>query len=381
MQSQEKNTTLKSKGLERNSVSDWVAVALAITMCVGTATALAQAPTGAPSTPAAAPSNPAAQAPYLAAPAVPAAPQPLMADPFPAANPKDFTAATPTLATMNSFLNQVWGFDSGRIWRVMAIQPTEAPNVTRVLVYITSTALNSKPDSVTMYITPDGKHIIDGPSLVYFSATPYAETRALLRARANGAVRGAAGKDLMIVEFADLQCPYCKVAQTTMDQIVKDFPAAYVVFQQLPLVDIHASAFKAAAYGVCAQKQGDNAFFKYAAGVFDTQQGLTPATDDTLLKAAALRAGLDGDAIAACSKTQATKDIVNADIKLAEDVGINQTPVLVVNGRPISLTIPYDTIKQLIVFQAKLDGVATGAAADILAPTLPPQPTLSNLPK
>ena len=168
MQSQEKNTTLKSKGLERNSVLDWVAVALAITMCVGTATALAQAPTGAPSTPAAAPSNPAAQAPYLAAPAVPAAPQPLMADPFPAANPKDFTAATPTLATMNSFLNQVWGFDSGRIWRVMAIQPTEAPNVTRVLVYITSTALNSKPDSVTMYITPDGKHIIDGPSLVYF---------------------------------------------------------------------------------------------------------------------------------------------------------------------------------------------------------------------
>jgi protein-disulfide isomerase len=232
-----------------------------------------------------------------------------------------------------------------------------------------------------MYITPDGKHIIDGPIMVYFSATPYAETRALLKARANGAARGAAGKDLTIVEFADLQCPFCKVAQTTMDQIVKDFPAAHVVFQQLPLVDIHPSAFKAAAYGVCAQKQGDDAFFKYAAGVFDTQQGLTPATDDTLLRAAALRAGLDGDAIALCAKTQATKDIVNADIKLAEDVGINQTPTLVVNGRPISLNIPYDTIKQLIVFQAKLDGVATGAAPDILAPTPPPQPTLSNLPK
>ena len=115
--------------------------------------------------------------------------------------------------------------------------------------------------------------------------------------------------------------------------------------------------------------------------MFDTQQGLTPATDDTLLRAAALRAGLDGDAIAVCSKTQATKDIVNADIKLAEDVDINQTPTLVVNGRPISLTVPYDTIKQLIVFQAKLDGVATGAAADILAPPSPPQPKLESLPK
>ena len=108
MQSQEKNTPLKSKGLARNSVSGWVAAVLSIGLCVGMVSALAQAPTGAPSAPAAAPSNPAAQAPYLAPPV---APQPLMADPFPAANPKDFTAATPTLATMNSFLNQVWGFD------------------------------------------------------------------------------------------------------------------------------------------------------------------------------------------------------------------------------------------------------------------------------
>jgi protein-disulfide isomerase len=185
----------------------------------------------------------------------------------------------------------------------------------------------------------------------------------------------------MLVEFTDLQCPFCKVAQATMDQIVKDFPAAHVVFQQLPLVNIHPSAFKAAAYGVCAQKQSDEAFFKYAAGVFDTQDGLTPTTDDTLLRAAAMRAGLDGDAIAACSKTQATKEIVNADIKLAEDAGIDQTPTLVVNGRPISLGIAYDTLKHLIVFQAKLDGVATGASADILSPTPPPPPTLSNLPK
>ncbi len=301
-----------------------------------------------------------------------------MVDPLPMADPKDFTVATPTVETMNSFLKQVWGYDPNRVWRVMAIQPTEAPNVTKVVVYIANLGPAPKTQAIVLYITPDGKHIIEGPSLVYFSATPYAETRDLLKARANGAARGAAGKDLMIVEFADLQCPFCKVAQSTMDQIVKDFPAARVVFQQLPLVSIHPSSFKAAAYGVCAQKQSDAAFFKYAEGVFDTQEALTPTTDDTLLRAAAQRAGLDGDAIAACANTQATKDIVNADIKLAADVDIDQTPTLVVNGRPISLGVSYDTIKQLIVFQAQLDGVATGASADILAP---PPPTLSNLPK
>ncbi len=304
-----------------------------------------------------------------------------MVDPLPPADPKDFTIATPKVETVNSFLNQVWGYDSSRLWRVMAIQPTQAPGVTKVIVYITSKDPNAKPQAIVLYITPDGKHIIDGPSLVSFSATPYAETRDLLKVRANGAARGATSKDLMMVELADLQCPFCKVAQATIDQIVKDFPLAHVVFQQFPLVDIHPSAFKAAAYGVCTQKQSDAAFFKYAAGVYETQEGLTPTTDDTLLRAAAMRAGLDGDAIATCAKTQATKDVVNAYIKLAADADINQKPILVVNGRPISLGVSYEMIKQLIVFQAQLDGVATGAAANILAPPAPPPPTLSTLPK
>jgi protein-disulfide isomerase len=380
---QKKETTLKSTDSALQSVPGWVpAVALAITLSLGTAVAFAQAAPAAPAqqAPAAAPSAPsapAAQAPYLAPPPVSVVP----VDPLPPINPKAFTAASPTVETVNAFFSQVWGFDSNRVWRVMAIEPTAAPNVSKVLVYITTKSPDAKPQPAVFYVTPDGNHIIQGPNIVYFSATPYAATRDLLKARATGAARGAAGKDLMLVEFADLQCPFCKVAETTMDQIVKDFPAARVVFQQLPLVELHSSAFKAAAYGVCVQKQSDDSFFKYAAGVFETQGGLTPTTDDTILKAAAKRAGLDDEAIATCANTQATKDAVNAGIKLANDAGITETPSLVINGRVIPLNIPYDTIKQIIVYQAKLDDVATGAAADILAPAPPAPPTLNSLPK
>jgi protein-disulfide isomerase len=166
-----------------------------------------------------------------------------------------------------------------------------------------------------------------------------------------------------------------------MDQIVKDFPKAHVVFQLFPLVDIHSSAFKAAAYAVCAQKQSNDAFFKYVDGVFETQEGLTPASDDTLLKAAAVRAGLDAPTVAACASSQATKDVVNADIKLAVDAGVQETPTLSVNGRMLPITtIPYDTLKRLIQYQATLDGVDSGATAETLAPS-PVQPTLSTLPK
>jgi protein-disulfide isomerase len=383
MQHQKKETTLKSTDSALQSVPGWIpAAALAIILSLGTAVAFAQAaPANAvQQKPAVAPSAPAAQAPYLAPPTVPIV-NAVPADPLPPADPKNFTVASPTVETVNAFLNQVWGYDSNRVWRVMAISQTIAPKVTKVIVYITTKSPDAKPQVAIFYVTPDGNYVIEGASLVYFSATPYAATRDLLKEKASGAARGVASKDLMLVEFADLQCPYCKVAQTTMDQIVKDFPAARVVFQQFPLVDIHSSAFKAAAYGVCAQKQSDDAFFKYAAGVFDTQQALGPTTEDTLLRAAAQRAGLDGVAIVTCANMQATKDIVNADIKLAVEAGIDQTPMLVVNGRAIPLDLPYDLIKQIIVFQAKLDGVATGASADILAPTPPAPPTLNTLPK
>jgi protein-disulfide isomerase len=341
--------------------------------------AFAQAPAAVPSAPV--PQTPATQPPANAAPATPVATA-RPADPFPPANPKYFTATTPTVETVNSFLHQVWGFDSNRLYRVMAIQNTAAPGVAKVTIYVTTKAADAKVQAASFYVTPDGKHAIgEGSGVVPFGATPFAPTRDLLRAHADGASRGAPSKDFELVEFADLQCPHCKDAQTIMDQIVRDFPNAHVVFQLLPLVEIHPSAFKAAAYGICAQKQSNEAFFKYADGVFDTQQNLTPATEDAILQAAATSAGLDPAAIATCAASAATKEVVNADIKLAEDAGIDQTPTLAVNGRLIPLTsISYDNLKQLIQFQATLDGVNSGATAETLAPK-PPQPTLQTLPK
>ena len=331
---------------------------------------------------AAVPAAPAAQSP-AATPNAPAPAPSAPADPLPQTNPRFFTAPTPTVATVNSFLNQVWGSDTNRLWRVEGIQTTPAPGVVKVTVFMTTKDPKAQVQAATFFVTPDGKHAIGASAagVVPFGATPFADTRDLLKERANGAWRGAPGKDLELVEFADLQCPHCKEAQSVMDDIVKDFPKAHVVFQLFPLVDIHPSAFKAASFGVCAQKQSNDGFFKFAAGVFETQDGLSPTTDDTLLKAAAKRAGLDSDAIAACAATQATKDLVNADIKLAEDAGVDQTPMLSVNGRLLPIAgVSYEAIKQLIQFQATLDGVDSGATAETLAPK-PEQPKLTDLPK
>jgi len=295
------------------------------------------------------------------------------ADPFPQANPKYFTADTPSVDTVNTFLKALWGYDANRIWRVEAIQKTMAPSVSKVVVFVSDKTPGAKVQPTAFFVTSDGKHAIAGDTVIPFGATPFADIRKTLQGRADGAARGATGKDLMLVEFADLQCPHCKEAQGTMDQLVKDFPNARVVYQSFPLVELHPYAYKAAAYGYCVQKQKNDAFFVYSAAVFDAQGALTPETGDETLKSAVTKAGLDPAAVDACAATQATKDEVNASIKLAEEIGVEQTPMLAVNGHLLPLSgIPYETLKNIITYQAMLDGVSTGATGPATGNSTPP---------
>jgi protein-disulfide isomerase len=107
-----------------------------------------------------------------------------------------------------------------------------------------------------------------------------------------------------------------------------------------------------------AKQGGSDAFFTFAAAVFDGQDGLATADGATLtLNSAVTKAGLDPAKIAPCASTPATLAAVEASKKLAEDLNVNQTPMLAVNGRMIPANIPYDTLKQIIGYQAKLDGV------------------------
>ncbi|SNT01272.1 Thioredoxin [Granulicella rosea] len=279
------------------------------------------------------------------------------ADPFPAVDPKNFTAPSPTLETVDGFLKSLWGYDVNRIWRVEAIQKTDAPGVAKVVVFVSERAPNAQVQSTAFFITPDGKHAVAGGSVISFGAKPFADLNAMLASRADGATRGSVSKKLMLVEFSDLQCPHCKEAQETMKNLERDYPNAHIVYQPFPLVQIHPFAFQAATYGACVAKQKNEAYFTYAQAVYDTQSALTPETGDDTLKAAVTKAGLDPAAVATCAATPAIKEQVNASLKLGEDAGVDQTPMLAVNGRLLPLgAIPYETLKNIIDFTEAEDG-------------------------
>ena len=291
----------------------------------------------------------------------PSAPAPSAAPVFPKPDPGNFTVAAPSKELVAAFLQASWGFDDSRVWQVQAILKTQVEGVSKVVVLVGDKAGKQKPGQLEFFALPDGKHIIavGDDNIIPFGEQPYAEARALVEKSADGPYRGSALKNLEIAEFADFQCPHCKEAQANMDKLAVDFPKARIIFENDPIASIHPESVTAAAYGVCvANLGGSTAFFQFAATAFEGQDGLATADGATLpLNSAVTKAGLDPAKVAACAGTPQTKAAVDASVKLAGDLGINQVPTLVINGRQVPANAPYETLKKIVAFQAKMDGV------------------------
>jgi protein-disulfide isomerase len=267
---------------------------------------------------------------------------------------------------VDDFLKASWGFDANRVWQIQAIEKTPVAGVSRIVVLVAekNTPKQQQVQPLVFFSLPDGKHII-ADAVLPFGSHPFEEYRKLLAAQADGPSRGAPSKELELVEFSDFQCPHCKDAESTIAKLVADYPSGHFVYQSFPLIRIHSEAFKAASYGVCVAKlSGNDAFFKFADAAFATQDQLTPEASDQTLKAAVTKAGGDPEKVAACAVTDATKATVNASLNLGDEIGVAATPTLYVNGRGLPLgQIPYETLRQIIDYEAQLDGI-----------TLPPHP-------
>lgn len=307
-----------------------------------------------PPAPASTPSQPAPPSPDQPSAPVPSAPA------FPKPDPANFTAASPTKEVVDAFLRATWGYDEDRVWQVQAILKTPVEGISKVVVLIGDRTGKQQPQALAFFALPDGKHIITGDAMMNFGEHPFAEDRQRLEARADGPYRGAASKDFEMVEFADFQCPHCKAAQANMEKLANDFPKARIVFQAFPIAAIHPQATAAAEYGLCVSKlAGSDAFFRYAAAVFDGQDGLATSDGATLtLNSAVTKAGLDPAKVSTCAADPQIKAQIDASVKLGAELGVVEVPTLIVNGQKIPANAPYDVLKRIIEYQAKVDGIS-----------------------
>ena len=97
-------------------------------------------------------------------------------------------------------------------------------------------------------------------------------------------------------------------------------------------------------------------FFKYASSVFAAQNDLAGQGADQALRNAATAAGADPDKVAACADSPAGKSTVDASMRLGQELNVNETPMLFIDGRAVPmLAVSYEQLKTIIDYQFSLD--------------------------
>ena len=289
----------------------------------------------------------------LAASALAQAAKPAPAKPA-AALPDAPSAKTPSAdggpsnETVESFLKYMFSYDPKLKWKVLAVRPSPAPQISEVIVGITGQ--DGQQQMMQFFVTPDQNWAIPAGDMLPFGAKPFGAANAQLDARAKGPARGPENAEITLVEFSDLQCPACKAAQPTIEKLWADFPQARFVFQNYPLDNIHPWALKAAEYGDCVARASQEAFWKFLALDYQNQETITVQNVDEKMKGFAAEAGVDAATIAACVADPSTAARVRESSDLAKAVFVSSTPTLFVNGRrvPNFTGMPYDVLKQVI---------------------------------
>jgi protein-disulfide isomerase len=145
-----------------------------------------------------------------------------------------------------------------------------------------------------------------------------------------------------LIEFSDFQCPYCKRAQPTIDQLLTDYGNKIrFVYRDYPL-QFHPRAMPASIAVHCAAEQGK--YWEMFNNLMKEQGDL----GDEDLKKRAAAVGVDAAKFAACYDGKKPEAAIKASFDDGAAAGVTGTPSFFVNGRMIVGAKPVEEFKALI---------------------------------
>ena len=153
---------------------------------------------------------------------------------------------------------------------------------------------------------------------------------------------GPASAPITVVEFSDYQCPFCARVVPTLTKLRATYgDKIRVVFKDFPLPN-HAEAPKAAEAAHCAGEQGK--YWDMHDRLFANQRALGLPS----LKQAAAGLGLDPAKFDQCLDSGKYAAGIAEDVKQGESLGVQSTPTVYVNGRPVVGAQPYEFFQMVI---------------------------------
>ena len=152
---------------------------------------------------------------------------------------------------------------------------------------------------------------------------------------------GPADAKVTIIEFSDYECPYCKRAEASVEEVRKVYgDKVRIAYRNYPL-PFHANARPAANAALCANEQGK---------FWEMHDKLMEAKDLSAanLQQLASDTGLDRKKFDDCLAAERYKDQIDKDLAAGQAAGVNGTPAFFINGRLLDGAQPFEKFQEII---------------------------------
>lgn len=136
-------------------------------------------------------------------------------------------------------------------------------------------------------------------------------------------VAGNKDGDVVLVEFFDYNCGYCKHAFKDVQTLLKNDKKLKVVFKDIPILS--ETSFTAARYALAANRQGK--YWEFHTAMMEHNG---PITEDVLADVGK-KSGLDVAKLKKDADDPAVRAQIESNLSLARDIGVTGTPAFVIN--------------------------------------------------
>jgi protein-disulfide isomerase len=161
---------------------------------------------------------------------------------------------------------------------------------------------------------------------------------------ADGRRMGAIDAKVVLVEFSDFQCPWCRTMASRLREARERFGGDFaVVYRHYPIVRTHPFARKAAIASECAAEQGR--FEQMHDALFESADSIGAFAWARF----AIRAGLaDTNAFTVCMESDRASLVLQRDSIAAAELGVRGTPTSLINGVRFAGALDQATLDSLI---------------------------------
>ena len=155
-------------------------------------------------------------------------------------------------------------------------------------------------------------------------------------------IKGAEQALVTIMEFSEFQCPFCKRVNPTLKRLLEAYPNELrIIFRHNPL-GFHKHALGASMATLAAGEQGK--FWE----MHDILFANTRSLQKEKLEGYAREVGLNMDRFQAFMKAHRGSERIDADQRLAKQLGARGTPGFFINGRKLSGARPFEDFHEVV---------------------------------